>query len=45
MTNAIFYHTGCPVCFETEQMIVNAIDRSKYKVKAVYLGEQAQRIT
>lgn len=45
MSNAIFYHAGCPVCLEAEQMVADAIDRSKYEVEAVHLGEQAKRIT
>ena len=44
MSTAIFYHAGCPVCLEAEQRVVDAIDRSKYQVEAVHLGEQAERI-
>ena len=45
MRTTIFYHAGCPVCLEGEQMVTDAIDRSKYEVEVVHLGEQAERIT
>ena len=44
MSNAIFYHAGCPVCLGAEQMVADAIDRSKFHVEVVHLGEQADRI-
>ena len=44
MSTAIFYHAGCPVCLGAEQMVADAIDRSKYQVEVVHLGEQAERI-
>ena len=45
MSTAIFYHAGCPVCLETEQSVVDAIDRSKYQVELVHLRKQTERIT
>ncbi|MDD5460814.1 MAG: thioredoxin family protein [Methylococcales bacterium] len=44
MSNAIFYHAGCPVCLGAEQLVADAIDRSKYQIETVHLGEQADRI-
>ena len=44
MSPAIFYHAGCPVCLGAEQLVADAIDRSKYQVEVVHLGEQAERI-
>ena len=44
MSTAIFYHAGCPVCLGAEQLVADAIDRSKYQVEVVHLGEQADRI-
>ncbi len=44
MRTAIFYHAGCPVCLEAEQMLADAIDRSKYRVEVVHLGEHADRV-
>ena len=44
MSTAIFYHAGCPVCLGAEQMVADAIDRSKYQVEVVHLGEHAEQI-
>ena len=44
MSNAIFYHAGCPVCLGAEQLVADAIDRSKYEVEVVHLGEHADRV-
>jgi len=44
MNKAIFYHAGCPVCVAAEQKVVDAIDRSKYQVEVVHLGESKNRI-
>ncbi len=45
MSTAIFYHAGCPVCLGAEQLVTNAIDRSKFQVEVVHLGEHADRIS
>ena len=45
MSTAIFYHAGCPVCLGAEQMLADAIDRSKYQVEIVHLGEHPDRVT
>ena len=44
MSTAIFYHAGCPVCLGAEQMVADAIDRSKYQVEVVHLGEHGDRV-
>ena len=44
MSTAIFYHAGCPVCLGAEQMVADAIDRSKYQVEVVHLGEHTERV-
>ena len=44
MSTAIFYHAGCPVCLGAEQLVADAIDRSKYQVEVVHLGKHAERI-
>ena len=44
MRTAIFYHAGCPVCLGAEQLVADAIDRSKYQVEVVHLGEHSERI-
>ncbi len=44
MKKAVFYHAGCPVCVEAELKVAEAIDRSKYSVEIVHLGENKNRI-
>ena len=42
---AVFYHAGCPVCVDAEQNVANALDRSRYNLEIVHLGQQKGRIT
>ncbi len=44
-TNAIFYHAGCPVCLDAEQMVADMIDPERFNVEIVHLGEESQRIS
>jgi len=44
MSNAVFYHAGCPVCVEAEHHLAASIDTDKYSVEVVHLGEHAGRI-
>lgn len=44
MKKSVFYHAGCPVCVAAEQEFVGAIDRAKYDVEVVHLGEASERI-
>lgn len=41
---AIFYHAGCPVCVDAEQMIVETIDKNRYEVEVVHLGNEKNRV-
>ena len=41
---AIFYHAGCPVCVSAEQQVAVALDRSRYSVEVVHLGEAKNRL-
>lgn len=43
-TKAVFYHAGCPVCVSAEQMITETIDKNRYDVEIVHLGEEKSRI-
>lgn len=45
MRKAIFYHAGCPVCVEAEKKVAEAIDKGKYSVEIVHLGENKSRLT
>lgn len=44
-SKAIFYHAGCPVCVDAEQMILNTIDKGRYDVEVVHLGDQKDRVS
>lgn len=44
MTKAVFYHAGCPVCVNAESRITELVDRGRYTVEIVHLGEQRGRI-
>jgi glutaredoxin len=41
---AIFYHAGCPVCVEAERNVTDAIDRNRYDVEVVHLGNAKHRV-
>lgn len=44
MKNATFYHAGCPVCVQAERTIAESLDRAKFKVEIVHLGERRDRL-
>lgn len=44
MSKAIFYHAGCPVCIQAEQLVADAIDATKYDVEIVHLGTTPSRV-
>lgn len=44
MEKAVFYHAGCPVCINVEDRIAELVDRSKYEVEHVHLGQERGRI-
>ncbi|NTE54452.1 thioredoxin family protein [Agrobacterium tumefaciens] len=41
---AIFYHAGCPVCVDAEQRFAASLDKSKFDVEIVHLGENKLRL-
>lgn len=43
-TKAIFYHAGCPVCVSAERTVAEGLDRSKFDVEIVHLGQQKGRV-
>lgn len=45
MSNAVFFHAGCPVCVAAEQRFAQALDPSRYQVEVVHLGQNSHRIT
>lgn len=44
MKKAIFYHAGCPICINAEQQVLNALDKARYSIEVVHLGEDSARI-
>lgn len=44
MKKATFYHAGCPVCTAAEASITSVIDRDRYAIEIVHLGESRNRI-
>lgn len=44
MKKAIFYHAGCPVCVDAEQMILGYLDKSKVDLEVVHFGEAPGRV-
>ncbi len=44
MSTVTFYHAGCPVCVSAEQQVLDALDKQRYDVEVVHLGEDRQRI-
>lgn len=43
-TKATFYHAGCAVCVDAEKQFAESLDRSKFNVEIVHLGETPNRI-
>ncbi|USB32706.1 thioredoxin family protein [Paenibacillus sp. YPG26] len=44
MSQAVFYHAGCPVCVSAEQLVVDYLDKSKVAAEIVHLGTERNRI-
>lgn len=45
MKKAIFYHAGCPVCVSAEQQVLEALDKSRFDIEIVHLGEDRARVS
>lgn len=45
MKKAIFYHAGCPVCVGAEQLLLETLDKKRFEIERVHLGEESQRIS
>lgn len=41
---ATFYHAGCAVCVDAEQMLAHSLDPSRFTVEIVNFGQDASRI-
>lgn len=44
MTKAVFYHAGCQICVDAEQMVLGYLDKSKIHTESVHLGTERNRI-
>lgn len=44
-TKAIFYHAGCPVCLSAERHVADALDRDRYDLEIVHLGDRKDRVS
>jgi len=44
MSKAVFYHAGCPVCVDAEQVVLGYFDESKINSEIVHLGTERNRI-
>jgi len=42
---AIFYHAGCPVCASAEQTVLAALDKNRFDVEIVHLGNDKSRLS
>ena len=45
MNKAIFYHAGCPVCISAEQQVLEALDKNRFEIDIVHLGENKTEIS
>ena len=45
MNYATFYHAGCPVCVSAEQQILEALDKTRFEIDIVHLGEDKAKIS
>ena len=45
MNKATFYHAGCPVCMSAEQQVLEALDKNRFEIEVVHLGEDKTKIT
>ena len=43
-TTARFYHAGCPVCVSAEQNVAHALDRERFDLEIIHLGEEKSQI-
>jgi len=44
MNKAIFYHAGCPVCVSAERQVLEALDKNRFDIEIVHLGEDKAKI-
>jgi len=45
MNKATFYHAGCPVSISAEQQVLEALDKNRFDIEIVHLGEKTSHIS
>ena len=45
MKKSVFYHAGCPVCVDAEQMVLDTIDQERFELEIVHLGNEKEQIS
>ena len=40
----IFYHAGCPVCINAQNAVESLVDRERFDLDVVHLGETPDRL-
>lgn len=43
-TKVTFYHAGCPVCVSAEKNVALALDRNRFDLEIVHLGQDKGRL-
>lgn len=43
-SKATFYHAGCAVCVDAEQLVAHSLDKNRFDVEIVHLGTNKTRI-
>lgn len=43
-TSATFYHAGCPVCLDAENVVTTYLDRRQVDLEIVHLGSARNRV-
>ena len=39
-----FYHAGCPVCLDAQNAVESIVDRSRFDLEVIHLGEAPDRL-
>lgn len=40
-----FYHAGCPVCVSAEEELLGLVDKSRYDLEIIHLGERKELVS
>ena len=45
MQKAIYFHAGCPVCVEAEDVLVDVLAGAVFEIEKVHLGDRPELIS